>query len=83
MSLAFRRIFSTNLAHALPGASSPDRVTTVYYGQNFQNNFQHLSVCLVVLSTVFKNLSHRRERKSRFFWGFDVSFRLFQKRIST
>ena len=36
---------------------------------------------LGVLSTVFKNLSHGRRRRSRFFQGFDVSFRSFQKQM--
>ena len=43
------------------------RLTNSYTGQNFQNDFQPVSARLVVLRTVFKNLFHGRERRSRFF----------------
>ena len=36
---------------------------------------------LVVLRTVVKNLSYDRRQRSRFFCGFGISFRLFQKQM--
>lgn len=62
--------------------SSPSRPTTSYCSQNLQNDFQSLSACLIVLRTVLKNLSHGRGQGSRFFRGFDISFRLFQNQMS-
>jgi hypothetical protein len=36
---------------------------------------------LIVLRTVFKNLFPTEDPRSRFFWDFDVSFRLFHRQI--
>jgi hypothetical protein len=63
--------------------SSLVQFTVFYNKQNLQNVFQPLAACLVVRGTVFKNLSHDRERRSRFSQSFDVSFRLFQKQTFT
>jgi hypothetical protein len=49
--------------------------------QNLQNDFQAISAFLVVLRTQFINLSRTQDPRSRFFYGFDVFFRLFQKQI--
>jgi len=61
--------------------SSPSRLTTSYKRKKLQNDLQPLPACLVVLATVFKNLSSIQDLRSRFFKGFDVSFRLFQKQM--
>jgi hypothetical protein len=48
-------------------ASIRTRFTTSYNRQNFQNDRQLLSACLVVLHTVFKNHTPTQDPRSRFF----------------
>src|SRR4029077_4415851 len=61
---------------------SPVRLTTSYERQNLQNDLQPLSARLVVFPTVLKSLSSTQDPRSRFFLGFDGSFRVFQTQMN-
>jgi len=50
--------------------------------RTWQNDFQPFPARLVVLHTVFKKISHGRDRGCPWFQCFDVTFRLFQKEIT-
>jgi hypothetical protein len=52
---------------AIVSSSIPAPLTTSYCRQNLHNDCQALSVCLVALRTVFKNLSPIQDPRSRFF----------------